>query len=72
MTKKEFIELLDSVIDGRKGFSVEFSRGASIRVYSVDNSFTATFITRVVMLTGEYFMGITVAPDNRPYLLFAI
>ena len=72
MTKQEFIELLDSVIDGRKGFSVEFSRDPFIRVYSVDNSFTATFITRVVEMTGEYFMGITMASDNRPYLLFAI
>ena len=72
MTKQEFIELVDSVIDGRTGYSVESSRGSFIHVYSVDNNFTATFITRVVEMTGDYFMGITMASDNRPYLLFAL
>lgn len=72
MTKPEFIELFDSVIDGRAGYSVESSRGSFIHVYSVDNNFTATFIKRVIEMTGDYFMGITMASDNRPYLLFAI
>lgn len=72
MTKQEFIELFDSVIDGRTGYSVESSRGSFIHVYSVDNNFTATFIERVVGMTGDYFMGITMDSNNKPYLLFAI
>lgn len=72
MTKLEFIKLFDSVIDGRTGYYVELGRGSFIRVYSVDNNFTATFIKRVIGMTGDYFMGITMASDNRPYLLFAL
>lgn len=72
MTKQEFCELFDSVIDGRTGFSVDSSKGSVIRVYSVDNCFTATFIKRVIRRTRHYFMGITMDSDNRPYLLFAL
>lgn len=72
MTKQEFCELFDSVIDGRTGFSVDSSRGSVIRVYSVDNNFTATFIKRVVGMTGDYFMGITMDSNNKPYLLFSL
>lgn len=72
MTKQEFFELFDSVIDGRKGYSVVAAVGKYIHVYSVDNTFTANFISRVVEITGDYFTGITMDADNRPYLLFNI
>lgn len=72
MTKQEFFELFDSVIEGRSGYSVVAKVGQYIHVYSVDNTFSANFITRVVEMTGDYFIGITVDADNKPYLLFCI
>ena len=72
MTKQEFFELFDSVLDGRTGYSVVAAVGWYIHVYSVDNTFTASFITRVVKMTGDHFTGITVDTDNRPYLLFVL
>lgn len=72
MTKQEFFELFDSVIDGSTGYSVVAAVGRYIHVYSVDNTFTANFITRVVEMTGDYFTGITMDSDNKPYLLFCI
>ena len=72
MTKKEFTEMFESVIDGRKGFSIEVAGGRYVHVYSDDNIFTANFITRVVEMTGSYFTGITRDSNKRPYLLFNI
>lgn len=72
MTKLEFFALFYSVIDGRTGYSVVAGVGQFIHVYSVDNNFTASFITRVVEMTGDYFIGITMDDDNKPYLLFCI
>lgn len=72
MTKQEFIELFDSVIDGRTGYSVEIAGGNYIHVYSEDNAFTASLITRVVEMTKGYFTGVVSDTDGRPYLLFTI
>lgn len=70
MTKNDFRKLFDSVLDGRNGFSLEFMGGMYVHVYTEDNIFTACFITRVVEMTRDRFLGITLDKDGRPYMLF--
>lgn len=70
MTKQAFRKLFDSVLDGRKGYSLEFMGGMFVHVYSEDNIFTACFTIRVVEMTRDRFLGITLDKDGRPYMLF--
>lgn len=70
MTKKKMSELLDSVIDERRGYSYEFTEDGFVHLFSSDDSFTATFISGAINLANVYFMGVRVTFDGRPYLLF--
>lgn len=70
MTQKKMSKLLESVIDGRVGYYFEFTEQGVARLYSSDNTFTATFISGAISLANEYFMGVTTTIEGRPYLLF--
>lgn len=70
MTKKEFLTLLDSAINGRKGFCIKCTGVGAYRVYRDDDIFTACFLSDVQVNVGSYFNGITVDCDGKPYLSF--
>lgn len=72
MTKKQFLTLLESAIDGRKGFSIKETGVYTIRLYSDTDIFTSIFIGDVQKHCGKYFDGITVDLDGKPYLSFSI
>ena len=70
MTKKEFFNLLESAINGRKGFMIKYTSVNTIRVYSEDDIFTACFIGDVQENCGNWFNGITVDCEGKPYMSF--
>lgn len=71
MTKLELLDLLESLIKGRKSpFIVDRGEGV-FRIYDTSDSFTATFISDAIQMTGDAFTGITVDCDGRPYMLFS-
>lgn len=70
MTKKEFLTLLESAINGRKGFIIKYTGVDTIRVYSEDDIFTACFIGDVHDYCGSCFNGITVDCEGKPYMSF--
>lgn len=72
MTKNEFSKLFDSVLDGRTGYSVRFESNGYVHVYAEDDRFTACLIKRVCNIAYEYFLGVSVDKNFRPYLLFSI
>lgn len=70
MTKEEFLALLKTAIDGRKGFSIKYTGIDTIRLYSDTDIFTACFLGDVRDYVGSNFNGITVDCDGKPYLSF--
>lgn len=72
MTKNDFRELFDSVLDGRTGYSLRFVGYGYVHVYAEGDRFTACLIKRVCKLAYEHFLGIYIDSNSRPYLLFSI
>jgi len=70
MTKQEFEKLFNSAINGRNGFSLVYTGEGEVRCYSSEDIFTATFISDVLRMTGDYFTGITNDINGSPYMLF--
>lgn len=71
MTKNDFNQLMYRVIEGHDGMSFKFTAIGNVHLYADDNLFTATFIYRVIDIARDYFIGVSVDCDGRPYLLFA-
>ena len=70
MTKLEFLDLLESLIQGRRTPLIVDRGNGAFRIYDGSDSFTATFISNAIELTGDAFTGIAVDCDGRPYMLF--
>ncbi len=70
MEKQELIKLMESVIYGHKHLTIETTGNGSFRLYDSTDTFTATFISDVIGITGDNFTGISVDSDGKPYMLF--
>ena len=70
MEKQELIKLMESVIYGHKHLTIETTGDGSFRLYDSTDSFTGTFISNVIGITGDNFTGLSVDSDGRPYMLF--
>lgn len=70
MTKKQVIELLTKVINGRKRVSIKQTGEGVYRLYDDCDIFTAVLISDAIRLAADYFTGITVDADGRAYMLF--
>lgn len=70
MTNKQMIDLLTTVIDGRKGVSIQKTGKGVYRLYDDCDTFTAVLISDAFRLANDYFMGITVDARGKAYMLF--
>lgn len=70
MEKQELIKLMESAIYGHKHLTIETTGNGSFRLYDSTDTFTATFISDVIKMTGDSFTGISVNAIGRPYMLF--
>lgn len=71
MTKQVLMHVLKALIYGGRSYSIVDQSEGVIRIYDPANSFTATFISDAIQMTGDAFTGITVDCDGRPYMLFS-
>lgn len=71
MKKNDFEQLMYRVIDYRHDMRFEFTTSMYVHLYTDDDLFSATFICRVIDIARDYFIGVSVDCDGRPYLLFA-